>query len=262
MNKTDTQLALIISHARSGTNYLQSILRNYENFATAGEVFAPNNLVSSVWSQAILKEKYQLDGKDLIKVVRENPIDTIAALIEGRPQNKKTVVIKLFNGHITHDQFEEVVRRFDPICIFLDRVPIDAYISFCKALKTGKWIAADVTATKPKIRIKHFFRWRDRIENDLRTKASICEEHGANRLRLRYEVDLTRRRHDPTKRIVEKLEQAGVPAGKRVLYKTHQKQDKNWFYARRIKNPVGFTLDCIRHGDPLLIKKRFNYSLH
>jgi LPS sulfotransferase NodH len=123
---------VVVTHPRSGSNYLRDALNGHPDVFDIGELFHANPLIS-VHPKEIL-------GKDRLS------LDDVDPLLDALAQRERIVApgFSLFSraqGHLLdYDAAARLVSRPDFHVIFLIRRNLlKAYVSLVRALKTGYW---------------------------------------------------------------------------------------------------------------------------
>ncbi len=277
----------IVAQPRSGTNHLCRLMESLWGIRVYLEVF--NHVRPYVHYQFPLEaferkaSQTFADWSDpsLPIWLRQNPETALEILRQHVPPADWAMSFKIFSDHLSLEQFENAIVRRDDVCfLMLKRRPIDAYISFQKAVEVSKWLSKDTTDVRPTIDADHFVAWNRRHANWFQATTDLIQRHGRPLATLQYETDIkdteeetlktlighlgsigvrTRLRHDVRmKRPVKRLLQSVVS---RVGMQTPwdpalglKRQDRNDSTGDKVTNWNAFLKDLTDRHDPRLLE--------
>ncbi len=161
------RLLCIFGIARSGSNYLCSILANQPLIEGRFEIF--NRIRSNFMRPEELVELARRSGEtfppvtedaDAIRVIRADPTRTLDCLRDMVPPDKRLFTFKVLRQQLRVRQLrDEIIARPDTAIAILRRRPIDAYISRRKATRLRLWAEVDTTDLKIEIEARDFLAW-------------------------------------------------------------------------------------------------------
>lgn len=156
---------MIVAAPRTGTNYLLNLLHFDPEFKIFHEIFHPEEAygldpISIKFLLARIKTSTSYSTpKELTRIVRAQPEATFDALIDSsEAAGAKTMVFKVFPGHLHGDGVRKLMKRADAV-LFVKRPVIDTYISVVKALKVGAYFGVDTTDLRPELDPIYFQEW-------------------------------------------------------------------------------------------------------
>lgn len=192
------RLLCIFGIARSGSNYLCSILANQPAIEGRYEIF--NRIRSNYMRTEELVELARRSGETFppvtedaaaIRVVREDPTRTIDCLKDLLPPGKRLLSFKVLRKQLRVRQLrDEIIARPDTAIAILRRRPIDAYVSRRKATQLRLWAEVDTTDVKIEIDARDFREWWQATADWYVRVERACWRQGKPFHRLSYEDDV------------------------------------------------------------------------
>lgn len=227
----------LITGPRSGANHLMSLGDNLAELKTLPELFAS------------LAERIEPD----------NVLERAAA--EAQAGRKRVLAFKLWHDTLEAETVERLVLTRPGVrVIFVVRRQIDAYVSWCKAIKLGQWQGVDTSELRLSLDADDFALWLDaqerwyyRWRNWLSRRFLPCPI-------LRYETDIDQPPEWALRRFSAAAAQVGVtlrvPA---ALTSTGLvKQDRIKAVADKVDNWSVFSKAIVAGG---LEKRAFGYPI-
>jgi hypothetical protein len=191
-------LLCIFGIARSGSNYLCSVLANQPGIEGRFEIFNKNR--SNFLRPEELVELSRRSGETFppvtedpaaIRIIRQDPTRTLDCLADMLPPAKRLLIFKVLRKQLLVQQLgDEIIARPDTAVAFLRRRPIDAFISSRKATLLQKWAGVDTTDMKIDIEVGDFLKWGRATADWYRRLEKTCWLHGKPFYRLSYEQDI------------------------------------------------------------------------
>jgi hypothetical protein len=184
--------------ARSGTNYLASVLSRISELDVRHEVFHKTRCqMMHPHELAELSRRLgstfpaACDSPEAVSAVRRHPELVAECLREQMASDKSLVFFKVFRLHLSVRQVRNAfIRRPDTIIIFLRRRPIDTFISLRKALRLQRWHGRDTTEFKISIDADDFIGWWRRTSTWFHQVEAACQDANKPFHRLSYEDDV------------------------------------------------------------------------
>lgn len=163
MNNGMPKLIAIIAIERTGTNYFCNLVRQLINMNGMYELFHPEEpfgLSPALWGEIFGVDADRIVSVPKIEMARAVVSDP-ARVVEGlRRFEKRPSLFKIFPGHIALSKVrDQILLNSAIIKIFIDRSPIDVFISQLKAGKVSKWKNLDTTDIRVSLKRKQIENW-------------------------------------------------------------------------------------------------------
>jgi len=156
----------IISTPRSGTTQVSTLLSSFLAVRNFSEPFNPrrpsyfDDETLAQFSDSVGVQFETHHDPKLKEWIDQHPAQTLALLLELSKPSHRGASAKVFDGHLTRAQFEKYVAQLpDSHFLFIQRSPIDSYISFMKARAQDKWLSVDTTQKSVQIDVDEFVAW-------------------------------------------------------------------------------------------------------
>ena len=241
----------VLGVERSGTSRTISVLRAFANFYCRGEIFHP---VASHTLQDDLGDFARdfgfaalIDVGDprLVSLVRSQP-DVLLQWLLKRASGK-TLVFKLFAGHLSKAAAEGLFSRYDMRFLITCRRPLDCYISELKARSIGRWSNVDTSSVDVKGNVENFANYMQHSEDWYDFIRSVIElrPHAS----LGYDNEIVLSDEDAATVLRGKLTSIGLDPGPfDNSAVTLRKQDRTLTYAQKLTNWPAFVAELKRVG--------------
>lgn len=152
ININKKYLITIITHARSGSNYLCNLIeKSFDNINSNYEIFNKQKCyINEKNINKILKEYNLENSNDLNLLVHKNPLNFLENVI--KLSNEPIISHKIFSEHLDFNYINLIINKSD-FLIILKRKFIDIYISKKRAIEMQKyhdnpWININTTDYK------------------------------------------------------------------------------------------------------------------
>ncbi len=195
---TPPRLLCIFGIARSGSNYLCSILANQKLIEGRFEIF--NRIRSNYMRPEELVELARRSGEafppvtedaEAIRVIRADPTRTLDCLRDMVPVGKRLFTFKVLRKQLRVRQLSDaIIARPDTAIAILRRRPIDAYVSHRKATQLRLWAEVDTTDLKVEIDARDFLAWWQATADWYWRVEKACWKRRKPFQRLSYEDDV------------------------------------------------------------------------
>lgn len=160
--------AILVSKARSGTNYFLDVYANsVPNSTSFREIFRPTGD-----SFLLMKKTLGLEKGEYLECIKDDPLRIWLRLEEISQKSGQRFMAKIFYDHATgHPELWEYFRDRNQVIHLIRRNPFDSLVSFNVANQTGKWLQAK--STEPPSMPKPFALPRAKVE----TYITQAEKH-------------------------------------------------------------------------------------
>ena len=259
------RLVCLVSVARSGTNYLASLLSRISEVAVRHEIF--NKSRCQTMHRDELAEFSRRSGQNFpllcdhpeaVSALRRHPGIAVDCLADFMPPDKALLFFKVFRLQLlVHEVRKAIIERPDTIIVVLRRRPIDTFISLRKALHQQQWYGQDTTGLKISIDADDFIGWWGRTNAWFHDVEAACWTANKPLHRLQYEDDVNVPAANVIARFHEILAQHGMskltvlPEGEPSEIR---RQDRNSELHDRVANWSEFA-QCLR--DKGFLEKAF-----
>jgi len=262
------KVIVIISAPRTGTSHLSELLKNVASLRVYTEIFHPD----AAWGLFNNPEELQrlseyagtqfesISDKRLTSWLRSQPDSFVNFGTSNLPSQQGAIVFKVFPGHLSVSEFQmKILTREDVVVFFVQRRPVDAFISDMKAIKVATNRDFDTTKVGVSLSLKHFYEWWDTRQTWYESNYKFLEERGIAYCDLTYENDIAGEENIIIGDLVVKINQFGfqIVAPPFVVNRGLHKQDLEGDYFRKVENWEEFLIDVDRDGNRLKLYQYF-----
>lgn len=187
-------IALIASE-RTGTNYFCGLMAKALNINGMYEIFHPempfglNDLIISKSLGKEFKIISALSPKDKADLLRKEPEKILNGLMK---YSEKPSLFKVFSSHLKLKKLKKsILENSEVLKVFIDRSPIDVFISLRKAALLSKWGNVDTTDLKIDIDKLGFETWFKQKKEWYDFCVNAVETSNQNYISINY-VDIDR----------------------------------------------------------------------
>lgn len=202
----------IVSHPRSGSTYLASLLANFVGMRTVMEPFHQQENVAAAHIKTLTKDRYSefsAELEDLQSSIYEfghtRPVDFLDTL--SHYVRCDHLVFKVFPGHLAPEKLEELLKGMDLI-IFLTRNTLHSYISYRIASSLHVWRRKDTSNIKVDIDEASFIRWNNKNYHFLKNAHDIVKKNKLPYIDVQYENLLNTK--ESLEELSQRLEEKGI----------------------------------------------------
>jgi len=233
---------VIIGRPRTGSSYLTELCKKSEVFDSRGELFNKTtsyNLtgveLAKMFSPLVLaKGKEEIASK-----VRENPVQVLDTLTERAHKDGKTLVFKLFKGHLEPEALRQLFSLPEAHFMLLDRQILPSFVSYIKAIELNKWDRVDTSNVTVKFNGDMFNRWfRNQIAWYQEVLSLLAEFNKSSQYNS-YEDLLSQPPEECFTKIASAAEFSGLKLAPKKVTKwemSHKKQDKKSDFSSTVSN--------------------------
>ncbi|RII39087.1 hypothetical protein DL237_07945 [Pseudooceanicola sediminis] len=191
-----TQIILEFSGPRTGSSALRYMLLGSPNVIGLGEVFHSTDAWELRANPTTIYGTDAVDGERLKPEIaahlgalrRSDPAAMLGELQKvAEAKGLGAIQLKIFPGHLTFRQIDEIMTRFSPVCYMMHRAPIEMYVSICKAKAVGAWGRVDTTDIKPELSPAAFRQWQKTQQTYFQVSRFLAERRGLDMAELSYE---------------------------------------------------------------------------
>lgn len=159
-------MCLIFAAPRTGSSNLMKVLSGQSGVVALDEVFHPKVPCGQ------LDEECKVFLQDYVDTSRDDfaysaPLETFTGLVDYFSQKGgvECLIFTIFPQHLGIVMLLEIFKRYMPGVVFLQRRPVDMFISQMKASKVKRYSHVDTTDEKITLDIKRFYKWYAGIHN-------------------------------------------------------------------------------------------------
>ncbi|MGF1457357.1 MAG: hypothetical protein ACFB6R_18520 [Alphaproteobacteria bacterium] len=221
----------MVAQPRSGTNHVCRLLETLLGIHVYLEPFNPvephfhYRFSLKRFEQAAQRSFDRPGDPALTGWIHDNPEKALDVLRHAADPGCRVMSLKLFADHVSPDQFETYfVRRPDTHFMTVKRRPIDAYISFQKAMSLKTWLFNNTTDMRLPIDADHFARWHISQSAWYRMTDEMIRAYDRPHTSLQYETDIAGPPAVTVRHLIGKLKEIGI--------------DTRMRHSVRIKRPV------------------------
>lgn len=184
-------LILLLCGQRSGSNHFLDLLEGRPGLMPLSEVFNPRAVyVFEAAPQLAAALEARHGGPDGVhRAFRLRPEAAIADLRSAAGPGAH-VLVKVCPAQLHGNALRRILAQQAEGAILLTRRRLDQYVSFVKALQSGRWQNQDTTALRPWIGVELFLAWAAGHDRWLADVAALCTETGTPLARIDYDRDL------------------------------------------------------------------------
>lgn len=265
IQKFKKPVVLLLAHPRAGTSFFCTQAESFRQIYFCQEVFNPYQTLARDADFRALARLHSMPSHESSRIVlgeklRAAPAPALSILQNRQFWRGRHVLVKAFYDHLEIEALETCFLDHDIRVIFLDRNPLDAFISLTKAREAKAWAYKDVTDMKVHLDIEKFVEWRRKNEDWLKSAMQIVQDHKAPFVRLTYEKDVMGSDKNLDVNFRKIFEGLSIDPGRYMPRKARlQRQDKNDSVAAKINNYDAVRSELKKRGQIDLLEKRFDY---
>lgn len=207
---------IIVSTPRSGTTqacWLIGAHKHARKFAEPFNAGYPSYLEADVLAKFRVATGLKLKtfaDQALGEWVRQHPTQTLDVL-EGSSAGLQVACFKLFAGELSPEEFKKhLADRPNAHFLFIERSPIDSFISFSKAKQADVWLRSDTTDKRIAIDVERFCEWHAKHREWLQTARQIVAQSGKPFAEMNYERDFLGGERETLERLYQALSPMGI----------------------------------------------------
>ena len=241
------KILVIISAPRSGSTHLCELLRNISSLRVYTEIFHPgaaygfeNHLSQLEKLSKFLEVEFKSYSDNRLTCwLRNNPGSFLEYESSSLLGASDAMCFKIFPGHLETKVFQdEILRRKDVFVLFLQRRPVDAYISDLKASHLGTYNNADTTNLAIDISEDHFEAWYELRNKWFYENYNFLSQENLPYADLSYEIDIAGEPSIITRDLVKGFGRHGfsfeIP--RHLINNSLQKQDLETDYSKKVRD--------------------------
>lgn len=183
---TELEVVLLFAAPRTGSTNLMMELSKLDGVVALDEVFHPQ-MTHSITENC--KKFVALDVPCKHKnYAHKYPVKTIRRIVDFyKKTNSKILVLSVFPGHLGSRVVFSIFQSFPVKVLFMQRRPVDMFISQLKASKTKKYASVDTTSLKVEMDSERYLQWYMGMHGWYSFHHSMLKKLSPPRLDLYYE---------------------------------------------------------------------------